>query len=211
MAADAAFCPLCQEGLALLDHAIRCPRCFSKEYSQQRRLCARCIKHSPRLQGVAATFAHEGAAASLVTRLKYHSQPYLAEPMAAALYVQWEQLGWPKPDYLVAVPMARAKRLLRGYNQSVLLADCLGKLLGVPVAKPLKRRSGELAQAGMSRKQRLELDQASIVLRNGAQLEDRNILVIDDVMTTGTTLTRTAEALMGAYPASLRGLTFCAA
>jgi ComF family protein len=202
------FCNCCAEQLEMLDPSTRCPRCFSKEYSRQRRQCGSCARSACLLTQKAATFAHAGPAAVLVRRLKYCDQPYLAEGIAAFMAVQWCRLKWPLPDALVPVPMTKPRQFIRGYNQSYLLAEALSKHLKVPVWTALVRKSSGFAQAGLSRKQRLELDFCSISLRSSDPIKDQSLLLVDDVMTTGTTLNACADALMESLPRSVRALTF---
>jgi ComF family protein len=209
---DEVFCSLCQEQLKVLPSSDRCPRCFSGHYSRRTRACSSCLCRPPLLTKQAATFAHEGPAANLVRRLKYCNRPDLASGMGAFMLLQWYTLGWPLPDAIVPVPMSRSRRFLRGYNQSLLLSQSLGKLLGVTVWDALKREGGEFAQAGQSREQRLKLDRSYIVLRAGRDsMSDKTLLLVDDVMTTGTTLRICAEALLEAFPRALYGITFSVA
>jgi len=205
------FCSCCREDFCPIHSQERCPRCFSSDYSQQKQLCADCLRCPPLLNKMASTFTHEGAAASLTRRLKYANQPHLAEGMAAFMFIQWEELGWPWPDALVPVPMPRMRRWMRGYNQSLLLALSLGEIFQVPVVEALKRSSGELPQAGLGKKARKEMQKNSVTYRQNKLKPEQTLLLIDDVMTTGTTLRRCAEALFEAYPSALYSLTFCVA
>jgi competence protein ComFC len=158
---------------------------------------------------MAAAFDYEGPAASLVKRLKYSNQPYLASGMAAFLVAQLDQLQWPLPDALVPVPLSFTHWLERGYNQSSLLAEEMGRLLDCPVWHALKRQSGDYSQAALNLEQRKTLDGSRFRLNSKYSMSEKTLLVIDDVMTSGLTLQRCAETLMTASPASLYALTFC--
>lgn len=205
------FCPACQSQLSLIDPAGRCPYCFTDDYNMDKKLCPSCFRCKPVLHRTAAAFDYAGPASTLVKRLKYAGQPYLAKGAGAFLAGQFLQLDWTMPDLLVPVPMAFTHWIERGYNQSMLLAESLGNILNVPVKNVLKRRSGDYSQAGLTFKQRMELSGNSFSLFEGEDLADKTIVLIDDVMTTGSTLRLCAEALIPGCPRNIYGLTLCRA
>lgn len=160
---------------------------------------------------VAAACEYQGPAATMIRLMKYGDQPELAEAAAAFLAMQWIQLDWPSPDYIVPVPCSWLRRFERGYNQAELIAGALGKLINAPVNLSLRRSIGDYSQAGLSREQRLQQPLKSFHLQNCSELEDKIILLVDDVMTTGRTLNVCAEALHEAFPRDIYGMTFCRA
>ena len=107
--------------------------------------------------------------------------------------------------------MARLRKFERGYNQSKLIADVLGDILKCPVQDVLKRRSGDFSQAGLSHQQRLELDADAIILKGSPDLYEKHILLVDDVMTTGSSLCCCAEVLRGCCPSNINAITICKA
>lgn len=160
---------------------------------------------------IASAFDYEGPAATLIKKLKYGRQPYLAEGAGAFLAAQFIHLEWPLPDVIIPMPMAALRKFDRGYNQSLLLAQVVGRLLNRPILDLLKRRSGDFSQAGLSRKQRQGLGENAITLKPTDKLRDKSILLIDDVMTTGSSLHRCAEALAGGHPENIYAITVCRA
>jgi len=203
---------LCEECLALLelvDLQERCPSCFSSDYCVEDCYCLACAKRTPTLDGIASAFDYMGSAKSLIRCLKYSDMPHLSRGIAAYLAVQFSRLGWPWPDVLVPVPVSFFKWIERGYNQSTLLAQHLGKIIGVPVVEALRRRSGDFSQAMLGQETREQLSGQSFFLKRKASLEGKRLMLIDDVITTGTTLVRCAELLLTAMPASVYGLTAC--
>jgi ComF family protein len=158
---------------------------------------------------MAAAFNYEGPAASLVKRLKYGNQPYLAKGMAGFLVAQLDRLGWPMPDALIPVPLSFGRWLERGYNQSAVLAEEMGVLLQCPVLHALKRQSGDFSQAALPLEKRKELDGSRFKIIPGCNLENKVVLVIDDVLTSGSTLKRCAEILNEQNPKEMYALTFC--
>lgn len=211
MSEGAIFCAPCLELLQVIDPKERCPYCFSGEFDRRQPCCAACYQRTHKRQRMAAAFDYEGPAATLVKRMKYGGMPYLAKGAAAFLVVQFVALGWPLPDCVVPVPMDALKRLDRGYNQSALLAAHVADLLHCPMKEVLKRSRGSFSQAGLSHQQRLELEAHVFEAAPAADLRDKCILLIDDVMTTGSTLGCCAEALHALYPKAIYALTVCRA
>lgn len=201
-------CAACASLLELINPQERCRICFNPLAPEEWR-CQTCMQYPSAFDRMGAAFDYAGPAASLVKRLKYGQQPYLAKGMAAFLVAQWDRLQWPLPDALVPVPISFTHWLERGYNQSALLAEEMGKLLGCPIWNVLKRRSGDYSQAALTLEQRQLLSGKRFMLKKKYAVQDKTLLIVDDVMTSGSTLKRCAEALNAACPASLYALTFC--
>lgn len=196
----------------MLNPQDRCQYCFGeKNFRPHLKICQKCLKSEPLFHRLAAVFEYAGPAATLVKHLKYANQSYLAEGMGAFLAYQFYQLKWPVPDLIIPVPLSLTHHFSRGYNQAELIAMALGKIIGSPVKQVLKRKSGDFSQTALDRSQRERLEGSAFFVKKNAAIQDRTILVIDDVLTTGTTLKRCAEALWEEAPKSLYGLTFCRA
>lgn len=207
----ALLCDECQKLLELLDPKDRCPLCFSEQESQQRKICFRCSKKQTYLDGAAAAFDYAGPAACLVKKMKYSNQPFLAKGLSAYLAAQLIQMEWPLPDLIVPAPTTFTHWIQRGYNQSLLLAEELGSLIERPVADIIYRAIGDYSQAGLSKAQRLSLHSQHFSLKKNRNIAllDKRVLLIDDVMTTGTTLGHCASVLMQESPAKIFALTIC--
>lgn len=104
-----------------------------------------------------------------------------AEELAGLLGLRWSEV------VLVPVPITNAKRRQRGYNQAEMLAGALGGWLGCAVeSKKLYRTKQVTSQVGHSRKEREILLKDTFAWRGG--VENRQVIIVDDVMTTGSTL-----------------------
>jgi len=129
------------------------------------------------------------------------SQP-LADLLARALPLD-ERL-----DAVTAVPLHWRREWQRGFNQSELLARAIAKRRGIPVVRPLRRARATQTQAGLSNTERRRNVAAAFVCRRGAQqLNGQRVLLIDDVMTTGSTAAACANALKQAGAAKVVLLT----
>lgn len=200
------FCQTCATLLDPLDPAERCSFCFGP--IQMGSKCSH--EHGKRVfYQIGSVFDYVGPAASLIKKLKYSNQPHLAKGAGAFLVAQFDRLKWPLPDAIIPVPISSSHWIGRGYNQSELIANEMGRLLGIPVWNALKRKSGDYSQAGLNQEQRKALSRKRFRLRKDYPIEDKTLLIIDDVMTSGSTLNRCGEVLAEKCPAVLYALTFC--
>jgi ComF family protein len=156
---------------------------------------------------VVAPFAYEGIARSAVHRLKYTGLRSLAPLMARPMADEARHLVLPS---LVIVPIPLHPRRLRerGFNQSVLLAREVGRLLGIGVREEIlfrRTQSGHQVDAVGAKARRANVADAFEASADASGLE---VLLDDDVVTTGSTLAAAAEALGRAGASSVSGLAF---
>lgn len=153
-----------------------------------------CIHHATALDGIRAAAYYEGGVRTCIHHLKYKGSrvlaPYLAEIMANS----WSQAPVPSST-IVPVPLHPQRVRQRGYNQAALLAQELGRRLKVPIiADCLIRVKHTRPQVGLDAKERrLNVRDAFACIDH--RLSGKNILLVDDVCTTGATLEACAHAL----------------
>lgn len=208
---ESIFCSGCFALMELIDPEERCPVCFSHDFAPGDKVCAECRGTASLFTRVAAAFDYQGPAASLIGAMKYGNRPYLAKGAGAFLVEQLYRLQWPMPDLLVPVPIPFVRWLQRGFNQSALIAESLGECLDRPVVKAVKRSSGDYSQAGLNRQQRKQLNSSMFHYLSLVDMRNKTVLLVDDVMTTGTTLRCCGEALLEGHPAAIYALTVCRA
>lgn len=204
------FCKECLALFVFLETSGRCIHCFSY-LEEEGNCCEECSSKPSPLQQALAAFAHEGPAAAMVHQLKYEDCPHLAKDAAALMVVQWVRLNFSLPDLIVPVPQSFAHSLKRGYNQSLLIAEEMGKMLQRPVDELLKRSGSMFSQTGLSRTQRKQLPNDIFEWKKRKNISGLKVLLIDDVMTTATTLRHCALLLQQGFPKSVGGFAFCAA
>ena len=143
--------------------------------------------------GVWAPFRYDGPAGAVVRALKFGGRRGLADVMAAQLaaHAPPELLA----GALVPVPLPRSRRRRRGFNQSALLARALGRRGGLPVVDCLTRSGDPAPQVGRGRRERMAAPAGSFAV-SGPPPE--RALLVDDVVTTGSTLRACAQALRDA-------------
>jgi ComF family protein len=142
---------------------------------------------------------YEGVLRDLVLRLKFNRQDELAVPLGRRLATAIAAAGWSRPDHVVPVPLPLLRRIRRGFNQSALIAEVVGRELGVPVRHAL-RRHRRAAQVGRSRSQRLAMRAFTFQARRRVS---GRVLLVDDVVTTGATARVCTAALRRAGAASV--------
>lgn len=203
------FCENCKDLLTFLNPQERCTLCFNVLENAGGLICGHCRQEKSFFSGLGAAFEYYGPAATLIRELKYSGRFRFAKDAAALMLVQFTKLNWPLPDLVVPVPQSFASWLRRGYNQSLLIAREFGLLIDRPVLDLLKKKSGALSQTGLSRQQRKALDPHMFAWKKTYPVSGMTLLLIDDVMTTSTTLRHSAGVLQEGFPKSLYGLTFC--
>jgi competence protein ComFC len=151
----------------------------------------------PYLDGLMAAYIYEDEIEQAVKAMKFSHRPGYAETLAMLLAENIRnQENMPDFDVIVPVPMHKRKKAKRGYNQSELLARHMGRFLDIPVENLLVKTCNTKAQSLLGREERLRNLEGTIAVADGAGgVTGLNILLVDDVTTTGTTLNTCARAL----------------
>jgi competence protein ComFC len=185
----AVLCVECTNA-AVLTQAAVCFRCGRESVGG--RACGDCAALTP-LLGVAVGAYYEGAVKELILKLKFYRLRAAAEAATGLVLAALpEDLH---VDIVTAVPISPTRYRERGYNQAELVARRLAKRLGLPYSNLLGRETSA-HQMGLDRTSRLAQIKGSFYpLR---EIGGRRVLVVDDVVTTGATLTECAEVLTAA-------------
>ncbi len=147
------------------------------------------------LAAAVAAFPYEGALRRVLAALKYRGAARVARPLADAAYPSLRLLlAISGPTVLVPVPIHRARRRRRGYNQASLIAGRLATLAELPMVELLMRSQSTERQHGLNRAERMRNMRGAIAPRNGASVPACAI-VVDDILTTSATLEVCADAL----------------
>lgn len=186
--------PLCRRcGRPLLVSA-PCPHCAEKNwaFSQAR-----------------SVGPYSGDLRLAVHRLKFRNQQASARLLAQLMFQSIEANWWPELDGIVPVPLHSQRLRQRGYNQAELLAYELSLLSHRPMQLLLERRHPTPAQIGLSQQQRRLNMQGAFRVAIGGQphLQGKRLLLVDDVLTTGSTLDACASTLRQAGCQEVRAVT----
>jgi competence protein ComFC len=156
----------------------------------------RCALCRSGLRGFDAAYcfgSYEGVLRELIHLFKYGKVDTLARPL-----VDFLDAALPRDeriDAIVPVPLHWWRKWRRGFNQSELLAKALSKRTGVPVFAALRRTRPTAVQAGLSNTARRRNVTGAFSSRRARSLKGKHVLLIDDVMTTGSTASACAIAL----------------
>src|SRR5690606_6815874 len=154
-----------------------------------------------------SVFRYQAGVIHLVHAFKFGSHSSLAPALGGLLADAMLEHSL-QPDIVVPVPLTTARRRVRGYNQALLMSNELAKRTGATVVEALRRTGHSQAQAGSaSREQRRRNVQGVFSLANGRDVRGADVLLVDDVATTGATLNACAAVLLEAGAASVFGLT----
>lgn len=159
------------------------------------RICRRCHEGHLALDGARAACRFEGVARTAVHDLKFRGVGGRAELLGqlAAEAVERRPLTF---DLLVPIPLSAARRRQRGFNQSALIAGEIGKRVGAPVLEScLERTRDTPPQVGRSGDERRENVVGAFGCPDPDPVVGRRIALVDDVMTTGATLSSAAAVL----------------
>jgi len=208
---------LCQQCHSeLVDHGLlRCGRCgqFVGPGALVGGGCWECRDRRFAFASAVATVPYGKVAQDMVHRFKYNGHGYLARVMAelmagVAVLERLDVLC----DVVAAVPLHWSRRLTRGFDQAAVLASEVGARVALPVAgRLLVRTRATLSQAGLSRRERVRNVAESFAVRASAEVMDRTVLLIDDVLTTGATADACARAFESAGCRRVFVLTFARA
>jgi len=197
------WCSKCQQSTKLIEAPI-CEQCG--QHMSTSGLCARCREFSSQITAIRSWAVFEGPIRQAIHRIKYHQDLALASVFANSLGKFFrDQLNW-QIDIIVPVPLSRARKKQRGYNQAALLAKPLAWELESPYQnKALKRVVDTRSQIGLSLIERRV--NVADVFRASPIAANKSILIIDDVATSGSTLEACADALNQAGAKVVYGLT----
>ena len=151
--------------------------------------------------------AYEGAAAKWIQRWKYHRQLHHTR-LWLDLFATYD-FAWEDFDCLIPVPLHRWRNFRRGFNQSAILASALGKKFKRPVLhKILKRVRQSAPQVHHHAEERIQnIRGAFIATKHFAQIKQKSVLLVDDVVTTGATVNECAKVLKQAQAKNVTVLT----
>ena len=157
---------------------VRCGRCETDEFTAAR-----------------ACGLYEGALRTSILELK--RQPHVARRVAQLLYDVQQREPLNQADVIIAVPLHHDRDRARGFNQACILARELSRLTGLPIDEHsvIRRVHTERHRAGMDAKARRQSVANAFTIRHPKAIAGQRVLLIDDVFTTGATVSTCAAVL----------------
>ena len=197
-----------------------CPVCGSRMSADEQVLCGKCNLHLPRtyysrnpydnelaklfwvllpIERATAYFFYEAHSetSELIYNLKYRHHPESGRLLGRM--VAREAMGdgfFEGIDMIIPVPLAKKRQRERGYNQSMEIAIGVSAVTGIPIADHVLSRKKFLeSQTKKDRWQRRDNVKDVFILKDAAAIQDKHVLLIDDVITTGATIVACGEEL----------------
>lgn len=204
-AEGAALCTVCSDSL-ILPFGERCWRCNA--LSPNCRTCPSC-RHTGAPAFVWISTNHDGSARDLLSLYKFGHQRAAAQSIARIMVRTLQEFSTVPSQNLLAVPIPTATSRMRerGFGHAELLAKKIAAKTGMQYS-PALRRLGQVRQLGSKREDRLKQLNASFFAKNPKIIAGRSILLIDDVVTTGGSITAGARTLRAAGAKSVDALLF---
>jgi competence protein ComFC len=191
----APFCEICSMQFSgAIDTKFSCANCADREFHFA------CAVSSYRAVGVVREIVH---------RFKYNGEFHLRHPLANWLAdtLDDERIRATRIDCLVPVPLHSRRFREREFNQAEVLARLLSKHTGIALRDSLLRTRYTTTQTRFDRRERIENLRNAFAMRENADVRDLHVVLVDDVLTTGSTLDECARVLRKAGAASVRAIT----
>ncbi len=187
-----------------------CAKCFAHfdGIVHESQTCPNCREMHWKFRKARAAYPMIGDIRNAIINFKYHSQYWLRVPLSEVLYQAYiEHYSHTSYIAIVPIPLSVRRRYWRGFNQASELARLLAKKIRVPYRNWLIRCKDTQKQARLSRKQRIR-NVRNIFEYIGPNLKyGGEILLVDDVLTTGSTASSCAEVLLQAGATAVDVLT----
>lgn len=183
-------------------------------------VCGSCIKNPPSFDMARAAGRYEGVLNLLIQRFKYKGKTGLSEPLSMLLFACLKNHWLPDTINMIApVPLHARRMRKRGFNQAALLLNHLSAarvedLFGgqVRIMRDLLQRTrNTMPQTGLARDQRKKNIKKAFCLKPGIDVQGKQIVIVDDVMTTGATVSECAVTLLNAGAKGVDVLTLARA
>jgi len=187
------FCTECWTKIEFLG-AGGCERCGIPLEATDAEVCAACLAQPPAVDRIRAAVVYGEIARSLALKLKYGRKTALAATMARFMAVHLGE--YPADSIMVPVPLHRRRLWGRGFNQAALIARALGRRHGLRVeCRTLLRTRATPPLKAMSMAQRRKAVSGAFAVAPGCPVTGRTIILVDDVLTTGSTANACARVL----------------
>ena len=200
------ICPSCRKKLVYIGEP-RCMRCGKPVPDETKEYCADCENNTHEYTRGLALWIYDDLTANAIYRFKYHNKRYYGDVFAREMADRFREnvRRW-KIDKIFYVPTGKKKMRARGYNHAELLAVRLGRILSLPVDHRLVRLRDTDPQKKMTAQERKRNLMDAFAYKGKGTLSG-NVLVIDDIYTTGSTIDGVAKVLKCAGAAKVYFLT----
>jgi len=171
--------------------------------------CANCAQRHFHFEHAVTCYRSKGVVRELLHRFKYGHEYYLRHPLGAWLMEGLDdaRITAHPFDFIVPVPLHPTKERERRYNQARALAEILSRRTGIPLLDCLKRVRRTPTQTRFDRAERMENLLNAFKMRKIKEVQGKELILVDDVFTTGSTVNECARVLKDSGAGSVRVLT----
>jgi competence protein ComFC len=171
--------------------------------------CANCAHRTIHFEAAVAAYRSRGIVRQIIHDFKYGHQIYLRQPVGRWLRAALDdaRLRHCRFDIIIPVPLHPTRQRERGFNQASLLAELLSAEVSIPSKLLLERVRYTTTQTALDRAERMENLYNAFRLRKNMDVRGLRVLLIDDVLTTGSTLSECARILKRAGAISVHAAT----
>ena len=194
LSADLPLCPRCLAGLPAIEHA--CPQCGNPLPTNipPGLHCGACLETPPYFDRVHAPFHYQPPLSNLITAYKFNQQLLHARLFAHLISQTIRRAHGVLPEVILPVPLHPTRQRQRGYNQALEIARLLGKQLHIRVdSQSIQRIRATQPQSDLDAQDRNRNVRGAFVVQ--AALASQHIALVDDVLTTGSTVNEIARLL----------------
>ncbi|MBU0506072.1 MAG: ComF family protein [bacterium] len=192
------LCSECRQKIHFIEKAF-CPICGTPFLSGQSRPCGACTTKPPFYDRHFALFVFDSFSKKIIHDLKYHAgfwTKHVFQPLYREAYLELLNKELNNIDYIIPIPLHKTKLAKRGYNQSLFLAKTWQKILKKKLlVNTLMRCANTPSQTGLSRLERTKNLKGAFLTNGAVCFENKNVLLVDDVHTTGATLNEASKTL----------------
>ena len=196
---DSSICPECQSSIRWVSQPFCkvCGQPLRTGSSVNPNLCGTCLSSPPIYDTARYGLYYENSVRAAITRFKFDSSLSNSKPLADFLVQTfYRYYADVKFDVILPAPLHTKRLLSRGFNQTVILSRRLSKITGIPLDRTsiVKVRNTE-PQARLSRSKRLSNLSNAFEIKHVKQIIGKRVLIVDDVSTTGATITEAAKVV----------------
>jgi ComF family protein len=191
---------LCQKCLGKIEflYPPLCPFCCTRLNNKKEKICARCAKITVSYEKLICVTKYKSPVIELIHLFKYKNYDFLVELFASLMIKHLTRIGFEPYGYdiVTAVPLHKTKLRDRGYNQAGLLAQYLANYFKIPFKDDIIYATREsLSQTKLDNKSRRNNIKGIFSVQE--KLDNKKVMLLDDIFTTGSTVKECASALQG--------------
>lgn len=193
------LCLNCQKDLLLIKSS--CFQCgIPLPHTKPEQLCGQCLQHKTSFDHTISIYHYQNPLVWLIQEMKFHRQPAIAHLLGQLMAKQLRDLlplnSSSLPEVVIPVPLYYKREHQRGFNQSEELAKRISNTINRPIDNQyIERHSPGQQQSGLNAKQRRKNVKGIFTIKNKKQKRYKHVAIVDDVMSTGSTVDEIAKTL----------------